>query len=191
MSKVKYVLIFCLTVIVSTLTAQTEDPFRTLSGTSGTLKVPETNEAVPIETQSKKSTVIIKEINLDQKELEVLDPQYNKIIDRVTINGVLSVELVSLIGDIGNQTVELTIRFTNHQTNRRINIHNLTAYDNLGDVNSAYGDVWETFTDVPVKATFKFKTKVLPTKVHKMNVIKIPFASIRDVEFRNIEIDWR
>ncbi|MDR2084708.1 MAG: hypothetical protein LBP67_06915 [Bacteroidales bacterium] len=187
MKNVKYFLIGVLILIGFSLAAQSEDPFRTISGTSGSLKVPETN-APAEETKTK---TVVRERSWNEKDIEVLDPQHNKRIDKVKIENILSVNVISLIGDIDSQTVELTIIFTNHQTNRNITIHNLTAYDNLGDSNSAYGKTYETFTDIPIKATFTFRTKVLPSKVSKMNVIKIPFGAIKDVEFRNIDIDWR
>jgi len=187
MKKIKYIVVSVLIMFSFTLAAQSEDPFRTVSGTSGTLKVPETTSG----EAGKTTTIVVKSNDRDKKDIEILDPNSNNVVDKIKIQGILSVELVSLVGDIASQTVELTILFSNHQTNRTIVIHSLTAYDNLGDANNAYGASVETFTDVPIKQVFKFRTKVLPSKVSKMNVIKIPFSGIRDVEFRNIEIDWR
>ena len=103
----------------------------------------------------------------------------------------ISVELVSLIGNKGSQNVEITIKFTNHDVNEKMSINNFVAYNEEGNEFTDYYPVSgvNTFTDVPVKASWKFG-KMLPNKNSK-----IPAMSFRigdcTIEMRDVVIDWR
>ena len=161
--------------------AQNDDPFRT-GENSGSLKVQEeSNQPFETTVQRKKK----------QKPEETPKEEEKP---GVTVNNPskdLKVEFVSCIGNRAAQTFELTIKVTNFQVNQQIYLNSLLAYDNQGDENYAYGKSWEGLTDVTVKQVFAFRNKVLPAKVDKLSVIKLPFAKFGSVEFRNVSIDWK
>lgn len=103
----------------------------------------------------------------------------------------ISVELISLIGNKAAQEVEITIRFINHDVNEKMSIKSFVAYNEEGNEFSDYYPVSgiNTFTDVPVKAQWKFG-KMLPSKN-----TKIPAMSFRigdcNIEIRDAIIEWR
>ena len=120
-------------------------------------------------------------INSQKKIIKITNTNPDKI----------SVELMSLIGNRASQYVEITIKFTNHDVNEKMSINNFVAYNEEGKEFTDYYPVSgvNTFTDVPVKASWKFG-KMLPNKNSK-----IPAMSFRigdcTIEMRDVVIDWR
>ena len=177
-------ILFSLTALLIACTsfAQDNDPFR-VGENSGSLKVQEESNQ-PFET-----TVQRKKVQTSSKEAPKEEEK-----PAVTVNNPskdIKVEFVSCIGNRAAQTFELTIKVTNFQVNQQIYLNTLLAYDNQGDENYAYGSSWEALTDVTVRQVFAFRNKVLPAKVDKLSVIKLPFVKFGSVEFRNVTIDWR
>lgn len=161
--------------------AQNDDPFRT--GENAGLKVQEeANQPFETTVQRKKTQTPKEETPKEEEKpkLTIVNPSTD-----------IKVEFVSCIGNRAAQTFELTIKVTNFQVNQQIYLNNLLAYDNQGEENFAYGNNWEALTDITVKQVYAFRKKVLPTKVDKLSVIKLPFAKFGSVEFRNVSIDWR
>ncbi|HNZ81683.1 MAG TPA: hypothetical protein PKL43_07445 [Bacteroidales bacterium] len=167
--------------IACTSFAQNDDPFRT-GENSGSLKVQEDGNQPFETTVQRKKTQTPKETPKEEEKPAVTVNNPSKDI---------KVEFVSCIGNRAAQTFELTIKVTNFQVNQQIYLNTLLAYDNQGDENYAYGSSWEGLTDVTVKQVYAFRNKVLPAKVDKLSVIKLPFAKFGSVEFRNVTIDWR
>ncbi|MDD2560307.1 MAG: hypothetical protein PHE04_06540 [Bacteroidales bacterium] len=167
--------------IVCASFAQNDDPFRT-GENSGSLKVQEEGNQPFETTVQRKKTQTPKEAPKEEEKPTVTVNNPSKDI---------KVEFVSCIGNRAAQTFELTIKVTNFQVNQQIYLNTLLAYDNQGDENYAYGSSWEALTDVTVKQVYAFRNKVLPSKVDKLSVIKLPFAKFGSVEFRNVTIDWR
>jgi hypothetical protein len=103
----------------------------------------------------------------------------------------ISVELVSLIGNRASQYVEITIKFTNHDVNEKMSINDFVAYNEEGNEFTDYYPVSgiNTFTDVPVKASWKFG-KMLPNKNSKMPAMSFKIGDC-NIEIRDAVIDWR
>ena len=163
------------------LNAQNNDPFAT-GGNSGTLKVDDSNQILPpertIRPERKQATKM--EAPKEESGVTIINPSKD-----------IKVEFISCIGNIADQTFVLTIKVTNLQTNRTIQLNQLTAFDSDGTENHAYGTYWEALTDIAVKKSFKFKDRVLPNKIQKLAVIKLPFQGFGAVEFRNVKINWQ
>lgn len=178
----KIVLTLASLFIVFTGWAQNDDPFR-VGENSGSLKMQDEQENLPHET-----TVQRKKTQAEKEETP------KEEAPKLTVNNPskdLKVEFVSCIGNRAAQTFELTIKVTNFKVNQQIYLKSLLAYDTQGDENYAYGKSWEGLTDVTVKQVFAFRNKVLPNKVDKLSVIKLPFSTFGSVEFRNVPIDWK
>lgn len=103
----------------------------------------------------------------------------------------ISVELVSLIGNRSAQDVEITIKFINHDVNEKMSIKDFVAYNEEGNEFSDYYPVFgiSTFTDVPVKASWKFG-KMLPNKNSKMPAMSFRIGDCT-IEMRDVVIEWR
>lgn len=103
----------------------------------------------------------------------------------------ISVELMSLIGNRASQYVEITIKFINHDVNEKMSIKDFVAYNEEGNEFSDYYPVSgiSTFTDVPVKASWKFG-KMLPNKNSKIPALSFMIDDCI-IEMRDVVIDWR
>ena len=102
----------------------------------------------------------------------------------------ISVELISLVGNIASQKVSIAIKYINHDVNQTISIRKFKAYNEEGDEFYTYHiKDNSTFTDVPVKVEWEVG-QMLPSKNSKLPVISF---NIKDcvVEMRNIPIEWR
>ena len=121
------------------------------------------------------------EIINSQKKIKITNTNPDKI----------SVELVSLIGNKASQYVEITIKFINHDVNEKMSIKDFVAYNEEGNEFSDYYPVFgiSTFTDVPVKASWKFG-KMLPNKNSKMPAMSFRIGDCT-IEMRDVVIEWR
>jgi len=105
----------------------------------------------------------------------------------------LDVEMVSLIGSKANQTIKLTIMFTNHDVNKHVYVGNhFLAYDcegNEHERNWSSGD-YTALTDIPIKTSIDVPGKINPSKTKVMPVIKFDIGDCK-IEMRNVPIDWK
>lgn len=103
----------------------------------------------------------------------------------------ISVELVSLIGNRSAQDVEITIKFINHDVNKKMSVKDFVAYNEEGNEFSDYypASGLSTFTDVPVKVSWKFG-KMLPNKNSKIPALSFMIDDCI-IEMRDVVIDWR
>ena len=105
----------------------------------------------------------------------------------------LDFELVSIIGSRGSQTVKMTMKLTQHQTNKRISVGgNFIAYDCDGVEHSrGYSTAsYDMITDVTVKTEMDIPGKINPNNTKVMPVIIFNVGDCR-IEMRNVPIDWR
>lgn len=105
----------------------------------------------------------------------------------------LDVEFVSLVGSRANQTIKLTLKVTNHSTNKDMNIGgNFVAYDNDGEEHTRgwAPERYNTLTDVPVKTSFDVPGKINPNNTKVMPVMIFSVGECR-IEMRNVPIDWK
>lgn len=105
----------------------------------------------------------------------------------------LDVEFVSLIGSRASQTIKLTLKVTNHSTNKDMNIGgNFVGYDNDGEEHTrGYSpERYSTLTDIPFKTSFDVPGKINPNKTKVMPVMIFSIGECR-IEMRNVPIDWK
>lgn len=105
----------------------------------------------------------------------------------------LDVEFVSLVGSRANQTIKLTLKVTNHSTNKDMNIGgNFVAYDCEGEEHTrGYApERYSTLTDIPFKTSFDIPGKINPNKTTVMPVMNFSVGDCR-IEMRNVPIDWK
>ncbi len=177
--------LFVICLFANQCIAQIEDPLNQSSKSN----VKWSTEQEEVITKKDKNEIK----NKDKNETIIKDSKSQKNNTKITNTNPdkISVELVSLIGNRASQYVEITIKFTNHDVNEKMSINNFVAYNEEGNEFTDYYPVSgvNTFTDVPVKASWKFG-KMLPNKNSK-----IPAMSFRigdcTIEMRDVVIDWR
>ena len=100
---------------------------------------------------------------------------------------------MELSGNKASQTVDLTIRFTNHDVNQSVSIRSFIAYNGEGDEFSSLlptpSNSFDTFTDVPVKTKWEVG-QMLPSKNSKLTAISFKVDGCT-IEMRNLTIDWK
>jgi hypothetical protein len=105
----------------------------------------------------------------------------------------LDVEFISLIGSRASQTIKMTLRITNHSTNKDMNIGgNFVAYDNDG-VEHSRGwapERYSTLTDISFKTSFDIPGKINPNTTKVMPAMIFSVGDCR-IEMRNVPIDWK
>ena len=107
----------------------------------------------------------------------------------------LDFEFVSLVGSKSTQTIKLTCKFTNRDTNTKVRVGgDFLAYDADGaeHTTSNYNIVQEFYAmmDVPIKFSINVPGKMNPTKTKVMPVISFNVGSCR-IEMRKVPIDWK
>ena len=105
----------------------------------------------------------------------------------------LDVEFVSLVGSRANQTIKLTLKVTNHSTNKDMYIGgNFVGYDCEGEEHSrGYSpERYSSLTDVPFKTSFDVPGKINPNKTTVMPAMIFSVGDCR-IEMRNVPIDWK
>ncbi len=105
----------------------------------------------------------------------------------------LDFELVSVVGSRGSQTVKMTMKLTQHQTNKRISVGgNFIAYDCEGVEHSRGYSVstYDMITDVTVRTEMDIPGKINPNNTKVMPVILFNVGDCR-IEMRNVPIDWK
>ena len=105
----------------------------------------------------------------------------------------LDFELVSVVGSRGSQTVKMTMKLTQHQTNKRMSVGgNFIAYDCEGVEHSRGYSVstYDMITDVTVRTEMDIPGKINPNNTKVMPVILFNVGDCR-IEMRNVPIDWR
>ncbi len=102
----------------------------------------------------------------------------------------ISVELISLAGYRASQTVNITIKYTNHGINATMRIKDFKAYNEEGEEFTVYNPGSnDSFTDVPIKSSWEVG-QMLPSKNSKLPVISFRINDCT-IEMRNVPIDWR
>lgn len=105
----------------------------------------------------------------------------------------LDFELVSVVGSRGSQTVKITMKLTQHQTNKRMSVGgNFIAYDCEGVEHSRGYSVstYDMITDVTVRTEMDIPGKINPNNTKVMPVIIFNVGDCR-IEMRNVPIDWK
>lgn len=105
----------------------------------------------------------------------------------------LDFELVSVVGSRGSQTVKMTMKLTQHQTNKRMSVGgNFIAYDCEGIEHSRGYSVstYDMITDVTVRTEMDIPGKINPNNTKVMPVILFNVGDCR-IEMRNVPIDWK
>ena len=105
----------------------------------------------------------------------------------------LDVEFVSLVGSRASQTVKLTLKVTNHSTNKDMYIGgNFVGYDCEGEEHArGYSpERYNTLTDVPFKTSFEIPGKINPNKTTVMPAMIFSVGDCR-IEMKNVPIDWK
>ncbi len=195
MKKLIYVLIALMfvSVVPEMAFAQSDDPFeqQTLKARDNTTKrekkisrkkTEQTEEVTPMTATPK------------QKAEEQPKPKADK---EMTISNPcdewLDVEFVSLIGSKSSQILTLTIRFTNHDVNKRMYVGgSFVAYDCEGNEHSRGGSTsdFSTVTDIPVKTTVEVPGKINPSQNKVLPVMSFKIGECL-IEMRNIPINWK
>ena len=142
------------------------------------------NESEEVISKKKKTnnnaTTQTKEIQSTEQGIDIQNSCPEKI----------SVELISLAGNRASQTVDITIKYTNHDVNATMRIRDFLAYNEEGNEFSVYNaGSNESFTDVPIKASWRVG-QMLPSKNNKLPVISFRINDCT-IEMRNIPIEWR
>jgi hypothetical protein len=109
-----------------------------------------------------------------------------------------TVAFKSCIGDPTAQTVTLTFVLKHNKENQSINLKDAQGYDQEGNTYEGYPNerLFDLPTGIPLKITYVF-SGVLPA-VTQMELLKVKIwfngantsADIKDIEFRNVPIDW-
>ena len=105
----------------------------------------------------------------------------------------LDFELVSVVGSRGSQTVKMTMKLTQHQTNKRMSVGgNFIAYDCEGVEHSRGYSVstYDMITDVTVRTEMDIPGKINPNNTKVMPVILFNVGDCR-IEMRKVPIDWK
>ena len=105
----------------------------------------------------------------------------------------LDVEFLSLVGSRANQTIRLTLKVTNHSTNKDLYIGgNFVGFDCEGEEHSrGYApERYSSLTDVPFKTSFEVPGKINPNKTTVMPAMIFSIGECR-IEMRNVPIDWK
>ena len=175
--------LFVVTLLANQCFAQSNDPLN-----QSNKKVNEGWSSQPEQVISKKK----KNVSENKTETVVNVKESSPTVKIINSNpDKISVELVSLIGNRGAQNVEITIKFTNHDVNEKMSIRDFVAYNEEGNEFTDYYPVSgiNTFTDVPVKASWKFG-KMLPNKNSKIPAMSFKIGDCT-IEMRDVQIDWR
>ena len=149
---------------------------------------PKTQEVKPQEVKNEeaapeKQPVVIQELKVAQDEMTISNPCAEW----------LDVEFVSLIGSKATQTINLTLKITNHDVNKDMNIGgNFVAYDREGDEHSRgwAPEHHKAMTDVPLKTSFEIPGKINPNKTKSMPVMTFKIGEC-SIEMKNVPIDWK
>ena len=179
--------LFVISLIANQCFAQINDPLNQ-SSKAGVKWSTEQEEVI---TKKSKNEDKNKNEGEDKGKSEIINSHKNNIKITNTNPDKISVELVSLIGNRASQYVEITIKFINHDVNEKMSIKDFVAYNEEGNEFSDYYPVFgiSTFTDVPVKASWKFG-KMLPNKNSKMPAMSFRIGDCT-IEMRDVVIDWR
>ena len=105
----------------------------------------------------------------------------------------LDVEFVSLVGSRANQTIKLTLKVTNHSTNKDMYIGgNFVGFDCEGEEHSrGYApERYSSLTDIPFRTSFDIPGKINPNKTSVMPAMIFSVGECR-IEMRNVPIDWK
>ena len=103
----------------------------------------------------------------------------------------ITVEFVSLVGSKASQTVNVTIKYTNHNVNTRMKVRSFKAYNEEGDM---FTDLYpvddrEAITDVPIKLKWEVG-QMLPSRNSKLTVMTFEINDCT-IEIRNVPIEWK
>lgn len=103
----------------------------------------------------------------------------------------ITVEFVSLVGSKASQTVDVTVKCTNHNVNTRMKVRSFKAYNEEGDM---FTDLYpvndrEAITDVPIKLKWEVG-QMLPSRNSKLTVMTFDINDCT-IEIRDVPIEWK
>ncbi len=175
--------------------AQSNDPFdnATLKATGNTTK-----REKKIDRKKKVETEEVQTVTVPTQKAEPKPVVVEKAAPAIemTISNPcdewLDFEFVSLVGSRGSQTVKLTAKITNHNSNKRMYVGgNFIAYDSEGEEHrTGYYAGYDMLTDITVKFSLDVPGKINPSKTKVMPVISFNIDDCR-IEMRNAPIDWK
>lgn len=118
-------------------------------------------------------------------------PQANGPVISSSCEEDITVEFVSLVGSKASQTVNVTIKYTNHNVNTRMKVRSFKAYNEEGDM---FTDLYpvddrEAITDVPIKLKWEVG-QMLPSRNSKLTVMTFEINDCT-IEIRNVPIEWK
>lgn len=146
----------------------------------------------PFEQTVKKKKEVEKPL-VEKPKQQIIVIETPKVEEKIKINNPcpdkFDVELVSVDGNSYQQEVKFSVMITNLDVNKSINVYNIKCYDTEGNIVSASSRRFDTRTNIPVKAEFYLRDKILPSKVHKFNALVINIDGC-EVEFRDVPINW-
>ena len=172
--------------------AQSNDPFEqeTLKATGNTVKrEKKINRKKSVENEEAPKG----ETTKPTKEKETPKPvKANEMTISNPCDDWLDFEFVSLVGSRGSQTVKLTAKITNHDSNKKMYVGGrFISYDSEGNEhNTSSYTSYNMITDVPVKITLDVSGKINPAKTTVMPVISFNIDDCR-IEMRNVPINWK
>lgn len=168
--------------------AQIENPLN-----QNTLKVQENSNPQKEEVLTKKKPQKPVE-NLKFVEQQKHIEQTKRKVHAIKINNScpdkITLEFISLTGNISSQTITLNIKFINHDVNKIFQIRAFKAYNEEGNSFDAHYYSYETFTDVPVNTIIDIYGKMLPAKNKKLNIISFTLDRY-SMKMRDVPIQWQ
>ena len=175
-----------ISVIPEVASAQSNDPFeqKTLKATGKSGKHEKKVSRKKVEAPVETATVVDDEKPQAKKQTVTLSNPCEDWLD---------VEFVSLVGSRANQTITLTLKVTNHSTNKDMYIGgNFVGYDCEGEEHArGYSpERYSTLTDVPFKTSFEVPGKINPNKTTVMPAMIFSVGDCR-IEMKNVPIDWK
>ncbi|MBR6774540.1 MAG: hypothetical protein IKM23_02345 [Bacteroidales bacterium] len=140
-------------------------------------------------TKKKKQNQVI--TNSDFEAVEDNVPQEMGPVVLNSCEEDMTVEFVSLVGAKASQTINLTIKYTNHNVNSTMKVRAFKAFNEEGDnfTDSYPVSDKDAITDVPIKLKWEVG-KMLPSKNSKLTVLTFEINGCV-VEMRNVPIEWR
>lgn len=140
-------------------------------------------------SKKKKQNQTISNMDFETAEDDVFQTSSTVVLNSCEED--MTVEFVSLVGSKASQTVNVTIKYTNHNVNTNMKVRSFKAYNEEGDMfTDSYplGDR-EAITDVPIKLKWEVG-KMLPSRNSRLTVMTFEINGCT-IEIRNVPIEWR
>lgn len=182
-----------LSVIPEIVSAQSNDPFEQQVIQTDKSSAKTKNKTRRRKAVTKEEAPASTPVPQPQPDKKVVETPANEMILSNPCSEWLDVEIVSIIGSRGDQTVQMTVKITNHDKNQRIYVGgDFIAYDCEGEEHRrgyATGS-FDMITDVTIKTTIDIPGTINPNKTTVMPVISFSVGKCC-IELRNAPIDWK